>query len=43
MIVDTADPASCEAASRWWTDMTENGGEGMVVKPLAFTVMGEKA
>ncbi len=26
----------------WWTEMTEKGGEGMVVKPLAFIVHGAK-
>jgi protein phosphatase len=24
------------AAAQWWTDLTERGGEGMVVKPLDF-------
>jgi protein phosphatase len=34
-LVDTTDPASREAGTRWWTELTEAGGEGMVVKPLA--------
>jgi protein phosphatase len=29
---DTSDPA---AATRWWEELTEAGGEGMVVKPAA--------
>jgi protein phosphatase len=33
--VDTTDPASTEAAVRWWEELTSAGGEGMVVKPLA--------
>lgn len=27
-------------AVRWWEDLTSRGGEGMVVKPLAFIVRG---
>lgn len=41
-LVDLDDPDSVTTATDWWTDMTAKGGEGMVVKPLAFTVMGEK-
>ncbi len=26
------------AGTQWWLEMTAAGGEGMVVKPLAFTV-----
>jgi polynucleotide kinase-phosphatase len=33
VFADTADPASCAAAADWWTELTEAGGEGMVVKP----------
>jgi protein phosphatase len=33
--VETADPASVSAATRWWEDLTAAGGEGMVVKPAA--------
>jgi protein phosphatase len=35
LAVDTGDPASVAAASRWWEDLTAAGGEGMVVKPAA--------
>lgn len=31
-----------EAAIAWWLDMTGNGGEGMVVKPLDFIGRGRK-
>lgn len=33
--VDLDDPASVEAAVRWWDELTDAGGEGMVVKPFA--------
>jgi protein phosphatase len=36
MDVDLADPASEAAAVEWWSEMTERGGEGMVVKPMEF-------
>lgn len=32
-VVDLASPAEREAATQWWLDLTERGGEGMVVKP----------
>lgn len=40
--VDLTDPHSVEAATRWWTELTESGGEGMVVKPAAGLVRGKK-
>jgi polynucleotide kinase-phosphatase len=33
LVVDLADAASRDAGVRWWLDLTESGGEGMVVKP----------
>jgi protein phosphatase len=39
---DTSDPASCDAASSWWSSLTASGGEGMVVKPAAGLVRGAK-
>ena len=33
--VDLDDEASVAAAVRWWEDLTDAGGEGMVVKPFA--------
>jgi protein phosphatase len=33
--VETGDPVSVAAATRWWEDLTAAGGEGMVVKPAA--------
>jgi protein phosphatase len=40
--VNLADGASEEEATRWWEEMTETGGEGMVVKPLAFVQRGRR-
>ncbi|AZK97144.1 MULTISPECIES: polynucleotide kinase-phosphatase [Streptomyces] len=34
LIVDTGDEESVRAGTDWWLAMTEEGGEGMVVKPL---------
>ena len=34
--VDLEDPASTASALEWWEELTEGGGEGFVVKPLAF-------
>jgi protein phosphatase len=41
-VVDLADPASEAEATRWWEEMTAAGGEGMVVKPLAFVARGRR-
>jgi protein phosphatase len=41
-LVDLNDGASCDAAIRWWTDMTSAGREGMVVKPLDFIAKGRR-
>ncbi|MFT2694198.1 polynucleotide kinase-phosphatase [Clavibacter zhangzhiyongii] len=38
--VDLASPQSEEAATRWWQELTDAGGEGMVVKPVAGLVRG---
>jgi len=40
--VDMEDEASIEAASTWWEDLTEGGGEGMVVKPADVIHRGPK-
>ena len=37
-IVATEDEATCQETIAWWEEMTNKGGEGMVVKPLNFTV-----
>jgi polynucleotide kinase-phosphatase len=38
--VDLTDPASEAEATAWWEEMTERGGEGMVVKPHTFAARG---
>jgi protein phosphatase len=35
-VVDLANPATEAVATAWWENLTEAGGEGAVVKPLAF-------
>ena len=40
--VDLADEAACADAARWWEGLTEAGGEGVVVKPLAFVARDGK-
>ncbi len=41
-IVDVTDPKQVEEATAWWTELTDKGGEGMVVKPLDFITKGKK-
>ena len=41
-VVDLTDPASEAEATRWWEEMTEAGGEGMVIKPLPFIPQGDR-
>jgi protein phosphatase len=41
-VVDLADPQSEEEGTRWWLELTEQGGEGMVVKPQEFVASGPK-
>ncbi len=40
--VDLEDAASEAEATRWWEELTERGGEGMVVKPASFLVRGRR-
>jgi protein phosphatase len=42
VLADMADGSSCEAATAWWFELTEAGGEGMVVKPADGLVRGPK-
>jgi protein phosphatase len=42
VFVDTTDPDSVKAATRWWSGLTAAGGEGMVVKPAANLARGPK-
>ena len=41
-IITLTDEASWQEGVNWWLEMTEKGGEGMVVKPLDFVVRGSK-
>ena len=41
-VVDVTDPESQAAGVRWWDELTEGGGEGMVVKPLEFIARGRQ-
>lgn len=41
-VIDTEDESSVQSAIDWWTEMTEKGGEGMVVKPLDFITYGKR-
>ncbi len=40
--IDPTDGKQCQQVIKWWLEHTEAGGEGMVVKPNAFLVSGEK-
>lgn len=41
-VIDLSDAEQIAAATTWWETETAMGMEGMVVKPLGFTVSGEK-
>jgi protein phosphatase len=42
LVVDLDDPESLSSGVRWWEELTEEGGEGMVVKPLDSIVRGRR-
>jgi protein phosphatase len=42
LVIDVTDPISEAAGIAWWTELTERGGEGMVVKPMSFLLRGPK-
>jgi protein phosphatase len=42
LAVDTTDPLSEQQATSWWQELTDAGGEGMVVKPMDFIVRGRR-
>ncbi len=42
LYLDLTAPDSAGAATRWWEELTEAGGEGMVVKPAANLVRGRR-
>jgi hypothetical protein len=41
-MVDVSDGSSRAAATAWWSELTEGGGEGMVVKPADGLVRGPR-
>ncbi len=41
-LIELGDEAAVADGVRWWEEITARGGEGMVVKPLAFSVRGRK-
>ena len=41
-VVNLTDTGEQKAAVEWWEQLTESGGEGMVVKPLSFVHRGRK-
>ncbi len=42
LVVDVTSAASQEKGIAWWLELTGQGGEGMVVKPLAFLHKGRR-
>ena len=41
-VVELGDETSVAAATSWWEELTQSGGEGMVVKPLDWVAPSEK-
>lgn len=41
-LVDLESPGAVQAATDWWIELTQTGGEGMVVKPLDFITRSSK-
>ena len=41
-VVDLSDESSEASATAWWEEVTGEGGEGMVIKPLAFIARGAR-
>ena len=41
-VIEVTDPDSEQEGIDWWTELTQRGGEGMVIKPLEFVVRGKK-
>jgi len=40
--IDPNNESDCESLINWWKEHTTAGGEGLVLKPMAFTVRGSK-
>jgi len=41
-VLDLTDPAAEAAVTAWWEELTQQGGEGIVVKPLEFIARGRR-
>ena len=41
-IINVFDDEQVDEVIKWWTDLTEQGGEGMVIKPYDFVTSGKK-
>jgi protein phosphatase len=41
-LVNLSDDSALQAAEDWWLELTESGGEGMVVKPSTFVARGPR-
>ncbi len=41
-VIDVTSDESMKAGTQWWEELTEKGGEGMVVKPFSFVAKGRK-
>ncbi|MEA5568850.1 polynucleotide kinase-phosphatase [Anabaena sp. UHCC 0399] len=41
-VIDLTDPSSQAEGVHWWSEMTQSGGEGMVVKPMQFIIKGSR-
>lgn len=41
-IVDVTDEKSIKKGCDWWEELTDSGGEGLVIKPFTFTAKGKR-
>ncbi|MBD2354244.1 polynucleotide kinase-phosphatase [Tolypothrix sp. FACHB-123] len=41
-IIDLTDPSSQAEGIHWWEELTQAGGEGMVIKPMQFMIKGDR-
>ncbi|MHC4212661.1 MAG: polynucleotide kinase-phosphatase [Planctomycetota bacterium] len=41
-VVDVTDAQSERAGTKWWEELTDRGGEGMVVKPFVYVTKGKR-
>jgi protein phosphatase len=41
-VIDVTDPESESVGTKWWEELTNQGGEGMVVKPFDYITKGKR-